>query len=41
MDGFPHRVLQPGDFDWKKEVEAVVREVIKQERPELLEAKES
>ncbi len=40
MKGFPHQALKTGDFDWKHDVEETVKEIIKQERPDLLEVKE-
>lgn len=40
MEGFPHQALKPSDWKWKEELEAMVKAVIKQERPDLLEVKE-
>jgi len=38
-DGFPHQALKSNDWDWKNEVAETVKEIIKQERPDLLDAK--
>lgn len=37
--GFPHQALKPSDWNWKLELENAVKEIIKTERPDLLEAK--
>ena len=39
MDGFPHQALKSSDWNWKNEVAETVKEIIKQERPDLLEVK--
>ncbi len=39
MEGFPHQALKPSDFDWGHELETLVRDTIKQERPDLLKPK--
>jgi hypothetical protein len=36
MDGL---ALNPPDFDWKMNLEARIKDIIKKERPDLLEAK--
>ena len=38
-DGFPHQALKHGDWNWRQELEEAVKQIIKQERPDLLEAK--
>jgi len=40
MEGFPHQALKTGEWEWKREVEEIVKEAIKQQRPDLLEVKE-
>jgi hypothetical protein len=37
MEGFPHQALKTSDWDWKMELENTVFEIIKRERPNLLE----
>jgi len=37
MVGFPHKALKNSDWEWKEEVEEIVRNIIKQERADLLE----
>ena len=39
MEGFPHQALKPSEWDWRMELEKMVCEVIKTERPDLLEVK--
>ena len=39
MDGFPHQALKCSDWDWRQELEMIVKDIIKKERPELLEVK--
>ncbi len=36
MEGFPHQALKLSDWDWKREIEETVRNIIKTERPDLL-----
>ncbi len=40
MAGFPHQALKSTDWKWQQEIEEVVRNIIKTERPDLLEVKE-
>ena len=37
MEGFPHQSLKTSDWDWKLELENTVFEILKRERPNLLE----
>ncbi len=37
MAGFPHQALKCSDWKWKQELEDTVRQIIKTERPSLLE----
>ncbi len=39
MNGFPYQALKSDDWQWKQELETTVREIIKRERPDLLEVK--
>ena len=39
MEGFPHRSLKYDEWDWRMELEQTVRDIVKQERPDLLEVK--
>jgi len=39
MEGFPHQSLKHVDWDWKMELEKTVKQIIKEERPDLLEPK--
>jgi hypothetical protein len=41
MDGFPHQALKPDDWKWRGELEETVTQIIKQERPDLLDTKYS
>ena len=36
---FPHQALKGGDWNWRLELEKVVTDIIKKERPDLLEVK--
>ncbi len=40
MEGFPHQALKCSDWKWKQELEETVRQIIKTERPDLLEVKQ-
>lgn len=40
MAGFPHQALKSSDWKWKEELEKMVAETIRQERPSFLEVKE-
>lgn len=37
MEGFPHQALKPSDWKWEEELENTVKEIIRKERPDLLE----
>lgn len=39
MAGFPHQSLKHSDWKWKEELENTVKQIIKAERPDLLEVK--
>jgi len=36
MEGFPHQALKHSEWDWKLEIERIIKDIIKNERPDLL-----
>ncbi len=41
MVGFPHQALKNSDWKWREELEEIVKQIIKTDRPDLLEPKYS